>query len=234
MKHHVLWKFFPAWLNKCLLDYDLKSFYVCHSSMCTCHWWMNSVQSAEDGSMSSEGTALLQPLVVSPAGIQSFWLLFYLWADVMASVPRPESWPLHRDSTCTGADWWPWWCLFFLSSVSQGLQISQGPSGAFVWTVPSGKDGPHVRVCGDSRGMRWWKQKCCHSPAGLVSMLRICFRRVSSCVELFFFINIWFSDAVKNTSISISSSSGGVRQWSFLNFEELPQSAFDCKVKTLQ
>lgn len=121
--------------NKTVLNDVLMS--SCHLLMWSCHNQLTLFLSAEDGSVSPSGTRYYQASVC-------LGLLFV--ADALASVPRPGALEQigGRDGAC------------FSSFVSQGLQISHRPTGAFLWSVLSGKDGgPHVRVCGAKTAGEW-------------------------------------------------------------------------------
>lgn len=128
--------------NKTVLNDVLMS--SCHLLMWSCHNQLTLFLSAEDGSVSPSGTRYYQPLVVWPAGV-----------SLPGSFICGRCLGICTQARSTGADWWPWWCLFS-SFVSQGLQISHRPTGAFLWSVLSGKDGgPHVRVCGAKTAGEW-------------------------------------------------------------------------------
>lgn len=93
--------------------------------MWSCHNQLTLFQSAEDGSVSPSGTRYYQPLVVWPAGVSlpgSFICGQMPWQRADEYVgPGPSLEQIGgRDGAC------------FSSFVSQGLQISQSPTEAFL------------------------------------------------------------------------------------------------------
>lgn len=76
---------------------------LCHLLMWSRHNQLTLFLSAEDGSVSPSGTRYYQPLVVWPAGV-----------SLPGSFICGRCLGICTQARSTGADWWPWWCLFFI------------------------------------------------------------------------------------------------------------------------